>query len=650
LTTSTEPASQASGRAGQRAVFLSYASEDAAAAHKICTALRTAGVEVWFDQSELRGGDSWDAMIRRQIKTCALFIPIISVNSHARAEGYFRLEWKLAIDRSHLIAADRAFLLPVVIDGTREHDERIPERFGDVQWTRLPGGDTPPDFSERVMRLLAAAEPARAMAPATRQGAPAPAVAPQAPGNPALAQSPAANPATAAVRAWWRRPPLLLAAALLAALVLGLGWVAGHRLAKPAAVVPYSAEDRRMTFAVLPFTAPAEDSRATQIAKATNQAVTAYLESRTLFTNVASTRSVEDATAHLNSPKALAKALDVHFLIRGTVVRDGAKDAVNLLIVDGGSERVLGTSTLDIAPGALLPTFHDDLSDPVRHLVMAGMEAEVKREADTPIDRLDVRGLSFRALSSWRAHRGAEAKQGYNSATQLLQRALVLAPDDPAATWLTANINLCDCVLAWSQNPEEQKAIGSAALEKYLQIDPNDEEMLVDKAEIFQLRGRYEDSLVVLDQVLQRDPDSSDALATKAVSLLRLGRAREALSITQGLMARYPTRWAGLTALGADIQYALGDYAAAVQLGRNALPRMSAEDLRSPVYGTQLTLAAAEARLGQLDTAKATLADFYAAVPKVTTITQIKQWLHPTADLYGFEPLFEGLRLAGVKD
>ncbi len=634
---------------GQRAVFLSYASEDAAAAHKICTALRTAGVEVWFDQSELRGGDSWDAMIRRQIKTCALFIPIISDNSHSRAEGYFRLEWKLAVDRSHLIAADRAFLLPVVIDSTPEHDERIPERFRDVQWTRLPGGDTPTSFSEWVMRLLAAAEPARAMAPATRQVAPAPAVT-EAPGNSASARPPAANRATPPVRAWWRRPPVLTATALIGALVLGLGWLAGHHLAKPAAVVPYSAEDRRMTFAVLPFAAPAEDSRATQIAKATNQAVTAYLESRTLFTHVASNRSVEDATAHLNSPKALAKALDVHFLIRGTVVRDGAKDSVNLLVVDGSSERVLGQSTLHIAPDSLLPKFHDDLADPVRHLVMAGMEAEVKRESDTPVDQLDVRGLSFRALSNWRAHRGAEAKQGYNSATQLLQRALALAPDDPAATWLTANINLCDCVLAWSQNPEEQKAIGSAALEKYLQIDPNDEEMLVDKAEIFQLRGRYEDSLVVLDQVLQRDPDSSDALATKAISLLRLGRAKEALPITQGLMARYPTQWAELTALGADIQYALGDYAAAVQLGRNALPRMSAEALRSPVNGTQLTLAAAEARLGQLDAARATLADFYAAVPKVTTITQMKQWLHPTADLYGFEPLFAGLRLAGVKD
>ena len=61
-----------------RAVFLSYASQDAEAAQKICEALRAAGIEVWFDQSELRGGDAWDQSIRKQIKTCALFVPVIS--------------------------------------------------------------------------------------------------------------------------------------------------------------------------------------------------------------------------------------------------------------------------------------------------------------------------------------------------------------------------------------------------------------------------------------------------------------------------------------------------------------------------------------------------------------------------------------------
>src|SRR5579863_5667969 len=122
------------------AVFLSYASQDAEAAQKICEALRAAGIEVWLDQSELRGGDAWDQSIREQIQACALFIPIISANAHARIEGYFRLEWKLAVDRSHRMAPDQPFLLPVVIDDTPQADKRIPDRFRELQWTRLPAG------------------------------------------------------------------------------------------------------------------------------------------------------------------------------------------------------------------------------------------------------------------------------------------------------------------------------------------------------------------------------------------------------------------------------------------------------------------------------------------------------------------------------
>ena len=82
-----------------KAVFLSYASQDAEAAKRIADALRSAGVEVWFDQSELRGGDAWDALIRKRIKECVLFVPLITPTTNARAEGYFRLEWKLAVDR-----------------------------------------------------------------------------------------------------------------------------------------------------------------------------------------------------------------------------------------------------------------------------------------------------------------------------------------------------------------------------------------------------------------------------------------------------------------------------------------------------------------------------------------------------------------------
>jgi len=79
-------------------------SQGAEAARRICESLQSGGIEVWLEQ----------------FKACALFLPVISANTSARSEGYFRLEWKLAVDRSHLMATERAFILPLVIDGTSD--------------------------------------------------------------------------------------------------------------------------------------------------------------------------------------------------------------------------------------------------------------------------------------------------------------------------------------------------------------------------------------------------------------------------------------------------------------------------------------------------------------------------------------------------
>lgn len=138
----------------KNAVFLSYAAQDAEAALQLCTALRAAGIEVWFDQSELRGGDAWDQKIRREIRDCALFIPVISGNTQARLEGYFRREWKLAVARTHDMADDKPFLVPVVIDSTTDQEARVPEQFHAVQWTYIPSGEFSTAFVERVQHLL----------------------------------------------------------------------------------------------------------------------------------------------------------------------------------------------------------------------------------------------------------------------------------------------------------------------------------------------------------------------------------------------------------------------------------------------------------------------------------------------------------------
>jgi adenylate cyclase len=137
-----------------KAVFLSYASQDAEAAKRIAGSLRAVGVEVWFDvEGGLEHGDEWDAKIRRQIKECVLFLPLISASTQARHEGYFRIEWELAAQRAMGIASSVPFILPIVIDDTREPDALVPDRFRLVQWTRVPAGELAPEVQQRLLKL-----------------------------------------------------------------------------------------------------------------------------------------------------------------------------------------------------------------------------------------------------------------------------------------------------------------------------------------------------------------------------------------------------------------------------------------------------------------------------------------------------------------
>jgi hypothetical protein len=70
-------------------VFLSYASEDREAARSIGDALTSFGLDVWLDQSELGGGDAWDQKIRKQIRECDYFMPIISIAHRGAPRGLF---------------------------------------------------------------------------------------------------------------------------------------------------------------------------------------------------------------------------------------------------------------------------------------------------------------------------------------------------------------------------------------------------------------------------------------------------------------------------------------------------------------------------------------------------------------------------------
>jgi TolB-like protein len=139
-------------------VFLSYASQDRDSVRSLRDVLAGFGLEVWFDENELAGGDAWDQKLRRQIRECDYFMPVVSAQTEARREGYFRREWRLAVERTLDMADDHLFLLPVLIDETGQSTARVPEKFHTVQWLKVPDGRATPALEALCRRLRAGGE------------------------------------------------------------------------------------------------------------------------------------------------------------------------------------------------------------------------------------------------------------------------------------------------------------------------------------------------------------------------------------------------------------------------------------------------------------------------------------------------------------
>ena len=432
--------------------------------------------------------------------------------------------------------------------------------------------------------------------------------------------------------------------AILAVLAVGLlAWRGGYISSSTSAVAPYSAQDLRMSFAVLPISAPDGDKAAAAFADAVTEA---FIDRQTNspWARVVSRGSVQDALKKHASATDLGRVLNVHFLLRGNVTRAGDAYNVTASIIDAETDRVLGTKEFSWSSGKAVNGYSSQINRTVGLLAGMGFQIELARTRLKKSEDLDVRDLAYLANDAWN-----NDKASYEIAMPLLQRALSLAPDDRLALRLLVNMNLCECRNSWSINPQEQEKIGADAIERYLAKYPNDRFMTLQKMGLYELHGRFEDALVLVDRLLEKNPEDPELLSAKAFERFKLGRSTEALVLLEDAMRQDSSTWR--RALAAAVHYSLGHYVEASDLARKAAAEMGKAELAHPASGAvRLIQVAAEANLGHMQQAKAALADFAAAVPDARTISAIKKWMGPHAVLAGYEPFYEGLRKAGVPE
>ncbi|AOS43663.1 invasion protein regulator [Lacunisphaera limnophila] len=513
-----------------KAVFLSYARDDAAAARRIAEALRSAGLEVWFDENELRGGDQWDAKIRKQIDACTLFVPVISTHTQTRTKGYFRLEWKLAVDQTHLLAEGVPFIAPVVIDDTKESAAVVPPEFMRVQWSRLPGALPTPSFVEQVKRLLEGKPLEGGRPRPTGVGASLDDARGRAQGAPLQKGLP---------RWTWGA---LTAVVVGVAIAFGVARkpapapenVPGPQAPAPAPAVavaaPVAPAAGAKSIAVLPFANMSPEAENAFFADGIHEDVITGLAKIRDLKVISRTSVLAYREAASRNLRKIAADLGVAFVLEGSVRRAGQKVRVTAQLIDARSDEHLWAETYDrdlTDVFALQGELAREIAGALKANLTAGERALIERRPtqDSVAYDLYMQGRVLKQELSATA-----PPEAYAPIIALYQRAI---DRDPAFVDAYVQLALLHGTMYWFGGVDPspaRRALAQAAMEAAQKIAPDAPETRIAQAAFaYTCENDWGKALAAFQAAEAGLPNDAELQYRIGISLRRLGRWPEAL-------------------------------------------------------------------------------------------------------------------------
>ena len=509
------------------------------------------------------------------------------------------------------MAQQKSFLVPVVVDGTRDQDALVPDAFRAVQWTRLPGGDTPPAFVERIKRLLSPELP------------------------PLSAESGAAPNFREPARASLRSKPVLLATgalvvlAALAYFVADKLWVPKHLAPAPAAFSPPP-----HSIAVLPFVNLSGDKEQEYFSDGlTEELLNSLSEINEL--QVAARTSAFSFKSTDTDIGTIARKLNVGAVLEGSVRRSAHTIRITAQLIntvtgfhlwsktydrDLGDVLKLQTEIATAVASALKVTLLGDVAAKVEvggtrspaafdAYLRGAKAARLRHEAKdlptaiaayTEAIRLDPdyalafagRSIAF-VSAAGEAETPAAVREGFDKAQADARRALDLAPD-------LAQAHLAFASVSESGNLDFSRA--SEAYERALALAPRNAEVLRDSGLYAAFMGHFDAGVAATRRAVVLDPLASASHFDLAQALYAARRYEESVATWAEVLRLDPDFKANYTWLG-FAYYGLGDFQSA---------RTSCET-KPDYWSNQWCLAVIYEKLGRHADAEAELAKLKAA-------------------------------------
>ena len=533
------------------AVFISYASQDAAVANVVVETLESHGVRCWIAPRDVVPGEFYAGAIVHAIDAAKAIVLVLS--EHAATSQHVLREVERASAKRHPVVAFRIDLAPMPAE--------LEYFLNTSHWLDASAGvaHALPKLVDAMRRALAAAAVAT-------------------PGETGVAVKPVTNltqqsPLTSPASARLNRPVL----ALSLVIVLGLGYFATEKLwfskrtssERAVAVVaptaaPAAPAIPEKSVAVLPFMNLSGDSKDNYLGDGISGEILSALSRLPGLRVIGRASSFQFRDRDVDAVK-VGKALNVRSLLTGTVQRAGDKLRISVELIDTSSGVQLWSQHFDRSFRNLF-ALEDDISNSVSTTLAVKLEMAAGRPlVQATTDNPQAHDLYLRAKE---LSYGSD-EPSLNQAVNLFNQAIAADPNYAAAWaglahayWLLVDVYRAPIDLLPSMK---------AAAEKAVALDPN---LAESHAYLSLILFSYQRDFAAAERELEKavalNPGSADVQLFLGVGRLVTRDAASSLSAFQMAEKLDPLNpWIPFAEIWAAT--ALGDSATALQKAQRTL-------------------------------------------------------------------------------
>jgi TolB-like protein/DNA-binding winged helix-turn-helix (wHTH) protein/Tfp pilus assembly protein PilF len=312
--------------------------------------------------------------------------------------------------------------------------------------------------------------------------------------------------------------------------------------------------------------------------------------------------------------KQIGRELGVRYVIEGSVRRSGNQVQVNVQLIDAETGAHLWADRFDTDRTNLTQAQNEITGRLARTLNVELVEAASRRiERERAADP-DARDLATRAWA--RLLRGPPSAATVQEALQYAERALEIDPGLVEAKLGIAAMLDGRLTNGWSSSVEEDQARAERLLQDVLEHDPNDPRAHISLGVLRRFQNRLGEARIELETAIALDRNHTVAFRNLGLTLMQLGKPEAAIPYIEKsilLSPHDPNIVNNYASLG-QCHLLLGHLDQAIEILRKA----RAADPRAS--GIRLSLAGALGLRGEIDEARAEIAEAIKLNPKVNSL------------------------------